>query len=132
MKIRNLPLAAALACGVLPWAAMAQSSASAPTAAASAPLAAKPDRKPLTPQLARESATAPGDLRPEHATVPQINIPFGKTQGAAPKPQSNAPRNSNAASAGGIDDAVARCEAESDAQLRAACRIRLAHEGRTR
>jgi hypothetical protein len=85
----------------------------------------------LTPQQSRESATAPGDLRPEHATVPQINLPFGK-KAALPKQEPKPARGGNAASAAGIGDAVARCEAESDQQIRAACRARLAREGRNR
>jgi hypothetical protein len=85
--------------------------------------------KQLTPQQSRDSATTPGDLRPEHATVPQINIPFGKAPAAAPKPPSAAPRGSNAASDVGIDDAVARCEAETDKSVREVCRARLAREG---
>jgi hypothetical protein len=138
MKMRCLSLAAAAACAALPWGAMAQASAPAPMAAASASPVAKPGPRRLTPQESRDSATAPGDLRPEHAVVPQINIPFGKKQAAPLKPQSNAGRSANAsrsasaASAAGIDDAVARCEAESDKQVRASCRARLARQDRTR
>ena len=131
MKLRCLPLAAALACAALPWGVMAQR-APAPMPAASAAPSAKPDPKQLTPQQSRDSATTPGDLRPEHATVPQINIPFGKTPAAAPKTPSSAPRGSNAASDVGIDDAVARCEAEPDQGVREVCRARLARQGGSR
>jgi hypothetical protein len=105
---------------------MAQASSPVPSFAASAPAAATPSPKQLTPQQSRNSAATPGDLRPEHATVPQINIPLGKTPAAAPTKPSSAPRGGNAASAAGIDDAVARCEAEVDQSVREVCRARLA------
>jgi hypothetical protein len=131
-RLRCLHMAAGLISLVLSSIAVAQASAPEPTVAASAPPAAKPRLNPSTPQDLRERATAPGDLRPAHAAVPQINIPFGKKQAAAAKLPSNAARSSNAASAGGIDDAVARCEAEADRHVRATCRARLAHEDRSR
>ena len=130
LRIRCLHLA--LASVVLPSIAVAQASVPEPTLAATAPLAAKLRLNPSTPQDLRESATAPGDLRPAHAAVPQINIPFGKKQAAAAKLPSSAARSGNAASAGGIDDAVARCEAEVDRHMRATCRARLAREDRSR
>jgi len=132
VKFHCLPLAAALACAALPWGGVAQANAPVPSPAASAPPAAMQGPKQLTPQQSRDSATTPGDLRPEHATVPQINIPFGKAPAAAPKPPSAAPRGSNAASDVGIDDAVARCEAQVDAQARADCRAKLARQGSNR
>jgi hypothetical protein len=133
MKIRCLHLAAALMCAALPWGAMAQASSPVPTSAASAPPAAKSGPKPLTAQQSRDSATMPGDLRPEHPVVPQINIPLGKKEPAPPKPPSKAASGGKAASApGGIDDAVARCEAQVDAQARADCRAKLARQGSNR
>ncbi len=132
MKIRCLPLAAALAAAVLPCAAMAQASAPAPIAAASASPAAKPGPKRLTPEQLRDSATAPGDLRPEHQVRPQISIPLGRAQPAPLKPPSGAVRRATATTTGGIDDAAARCEAESVEQARASCRAALAREDRKR
>lgn len=133
MKVRCLPLAIALACAALPWGALAQAGSPAPTSAASAPPEAKPGPKPLTPQQSRESATMPGDMRPEHPAVPQINVPLGKKEPAPPKPPPKAARGASAASAaGGIDDAVARCEAEADAKARADCHARLARQSRNR
>jgi hypothetical protein len=129
MKLRCLPLVVALACAMLPWGVMAQATAPLPGSAASTSPSATPGPKPLTPQQSRDSATTPGNLRPEHATVPQVNIPLGKTPAAALKTQSTAPRGGNAASEVGIDDAVARCEAEPDRSVREVCRARLAHEG---
>ena len=78
MKIRCLTLAAALALAVSPFAAVAQASARPPNAAASGSSAGKPAQKLLTPAQKRESATAPGDLRPERPVTPQITIPLGK------------------------------------------------------
>jgi len=130
MKIRCLPLAATLAMVALPWSALAQVSAPTWPPAASAPAAAKPGPRQLTPQQSRDSATAPGELRPEHAGVPQINIALGRKPPAVRPPGA---RGSSAASAtGGISDGAARCEAESDDQARADCRARLARQGRMR
>jgi hypothetical protein len=86
----------------------------------------------LTPQQLRESATSPGELRPAHATVPQINVPLGTKPALPVKPQSRTSRRGQAEAADGIDDAVARCEAQLDRQVRADCRNRLAIEGRKR
>ena len=130
MKVRCLPLAVALACA-MPCGVMAQAGAPVSSLAASAPPAAKPGPKQLTLQQSRDSAT-PGNLRPQHATVPQINIPFGRTPAAAPKTQANPPRGAIAASGVGIDDAVARCEAEPDRSVREVCRAQLARQGGNR
>jgi len=86
----------------------------------------------LNPQQLRESATSPGELRPEHAAVPQITVPLGRKPAVPVKPQSTASRRGVAEPADGVDDAVARCEAQSDRQVRADCRARLAIEGRKR
>ncbi len=131
MNIRFLSLIAALACATLPCIAMAQSTTPASGTAAWAPsAAAKPGPKQLSPEQARDSATTPGELRPEHPVVPQINIPLGKQPPVPPKSPASAARSGRAASAGGIDDAVARCEAQVDRQARADCRARLARQGR--
>jgi hypothetical protein len=131
MNNRCWPMATVLACVALPSSAWAQASAP-PSPAASAPVAAKARPPPLTPQQLRESATSPGELRPEHAAVPQINVPLGRKPAVPMKPQSNASRRGEAEPADGIDDAVARCEAQADRQVRADCRARLAIEGRKR
>jgi len=132
MNIRCWPVAILLACVALPSSALARASAPTPSAVASAPVAAKPRPSPLTPQQLRESATSPGELRPEHAAVPQINVPLGRKPAVPVKPQSRASRRGEAKPADGIDDAVARCEAQSDRQVRADCRARMAIEGRKR
>jgi len=80
----------------------------------------------------RESATPPGELRPERAAVPQINVPLGRKPAVPVKPQSKASRRGEAEPADGVDDAVARCEAQSDRQVRADCRARMAIEVRQR
>ena len=130
MKIECLPLAATLVFAVA--AAMAQTDAPAPSAGASAPRAAKPGPRALTPAELRESASSPADDRPEGAVTPQLSIPFGKSAAAPLKPDSRAQRRGAAASSGGIDDSAARCEAQSDAEVRAACRAKLTRAVRTR
>jgi hypothetical protein len=132
VNIRCWPVATVLACMTWSSSVLAQATAPAPSPATSAPVAAKPRPSPLTPQQLRESATSPGELRPEHAPVPQINVPLGRKPAVPVKPQSGASRRGQAEPADGIDDAVARCEAQSDRQVRADCRNRLAIEGRKR
>ena len=130
-RCRCLPLAAALLLAASPLAATAQSSASAPVSAASAASAAKPGPRLLTPGESRDSATPPGDLRPERRVTPQISVPLGKTPPGPVKSESRALRRGKAAS-GVIDDAAARCEAQSDEQARAKCRDTRAREARGR
>jgi hypothetical protein len=125
------PVAAMLAWAALPSGALAQVSAPVQSPVASGP-AATPRPAPLTPQQLRESATSPGELRPEHGAVPQVNVPLGRKPAVPVKPQSKASRRGDAEPADGVDDAVARCEAQSDRQVRAACRARLAIEVRQR
>jgi hypothetical protein len=132
VNTRRWRVAAVLAWAALPSGALAQASVPAQSAAASAPVAAKPRSAPLTPQQLRESATSPGELRPERAPVPQINVPLGRKPAVPVKPQSKASGRGEAEPADGIDDAVARCEAQSDRQVRADCRARMAIEGRKR
>ena len=132
MKFNCLPLAAALTLAVSLFSASAQISAPPPPSAASALPAAKPGPKPLTPTELRDSATPPGDLRPEDRVKPQISIPLGKGPPAPLKLESRAAPRGTAAAPGGIDDASARCEAELDEQVRATCRDKLAHAARGR
>ena len=132
MKTRCLPLAAVLMLAVSPFSAMAQASAPAPISAASTSPAAKPGPRLLTPAESRDSAPPPGNLRPERPVTPQISIPLGKKPPARLKPESRAVPRGNAPSASGIDNAAARCEAQSGEQVRAKCRDRLAREARSR
>jgi hypothetical protein len=104
--------------------ASAQPAASAPSIAASAAPTAKPEKRALSPAELRDSATTPGDLRPERRVTPQLSIPLN--QNSPPKPALvPAPRATNAPS-GGIDDSAARCAALADAQAREACRAKIA------
>ena len=124
MTIRNLALAtalvAALAAGAMPLLAQADEEAEAPMTAASAATLLR------TPEQKRDN-TAPLDLRPEQAAVPQINIPLGRTRPMA-GPAARGASAASAASIGGINDGAARCEAKASAMERAACRSQLAHE----
>ena len=139
MKAHPLTLAAALAIALAltPWASRAQVSETAPPAgAASAAPASKTGPRLLTPAESRDRANEVGDLRPERPVMPQISIPFGKGT-AAPVPKSDKlpPRRSPPAApaaAGGVDEAVARCEAQVSDAVRAQCRAKLAVEERAR
>lgn len=125
--MKTLPLAAALTLAAWLISAVAQNAIAPPMPGASAPTTVKPAPRPLSPTELRESATPPGDLRPEDPVRPQISIPFGKKPALAPEPRAQRRIGSaSAAAAGGIDDASARCEAEVDTQARLACRSKLA------
>jgi hypothetical protein len=124
--------ALAAAAAAAAWAsAEAQTDAKPAPAAASAPLAAKAGPKRLTPTELRDSATMPGDLRPEDRVTNQIVIPLRKGAGPRKAPVSSARRPAAAAS-GGIDDSAARCEAEASGQASETCRAARAGPARTR
>lgn len=127
MNTRCLPLAAALTLAVSVFSAAAQPASAPALPSASAP-ASKPAPHPLSPSELRESATPPGDLRPENPVKPQINIPLGKkpVPALAPEPRAQRRIGSASAAAGGINDASARCEAEVGDAARVACRKKLA------
>jgi hypothetical protein len=84
-----------------------------------------------TPDELRDSASTPGDLRPEERVTPQIVIPLRKTV-PPPKAPRAAARRGTAASSAGIDDLAARCEAQASAAAREKCRASLAHKGEAR
>jgi hypothetical protein len=122
MMNRRLPQ---LACALLAawmFSAMAQTVPAPANAAASAPRAAKPGPRLQTPLELREGATAPGDLRPDERVTPQIVIPLRKDAPPPTKAERAAARRGTAASAsGGIDDSVARCEAQASKPAREKC-----------
>lgn len=122
MSLARSSLALVLSCA-LPLAAGLVSAQTG--AAASAPAAATPASGPRlpTPAESRERAQPVDEAQPAGKAMPQISLPLGK---APPAPLLPSRRRNAASAARGIDDAAARCEAEADAQQRAACRDRLA------
>ena len=122
---------AAAAVAAAPTSAMAQTDAKPATAAASAPRAAKAGPKRLTPIELRDSATMPGDLRPQDRVTTQIVIPLRRGAAQTKAPVGSARRPAAAAS-GGIDDSAARCEAEASGPGRESCRNARAGQARTR
>ncbi|MEQ1684491.1 MAG: hypothetical protein ABL916_12645 [Burkholderiaceae bacterium] len=125
--MKTLPLAAALTLAAWLISAVAQTATAPPLPSASAPTPGKPVPRPLSPTELRESASPPGDLRPVDPVKPQISIPLGKkpVPALAPEPRAQRRIGSASAAAGGIDDASARCEAETGNAARAACRTKL-------
>jgi|GEM_PF-1150863 len=134
----RVALAVALVAGLPSVAALAQSSAPVPAlpdltaAAASAPAAAS-TASATGPRLRSAAETgnravAPGDLHPERPVSPQISIPFGKKPAPPTKGEERIVGRGNAP--GGMDDAAARCESQTDEQMRAACRARLEREAK--
>jgi hypothetical protein len=128
----RLNFVVAMAFAVLPLAAAAQASAPSPEPAASAPVPVrtKPGPRLLTPIESRDSATQPGDVRPERPVTPQISIPLGKTPAPARTPDPIGAKPNRSSASAGVEDAVARCEAQVGEQVRAKCRDRLARESR--
>ena len=109
---------------LMPLHALAQASASAgPAPVASAAKTVKSAPRLLTPTEKRETATLPGELRPEGPATPQLSIPLGNTTAKPNSPTATRGKND---STGGVNDAVARCHAEADEAARAKCRDRLA------
>ena len=83
--------------------------------AASAPVQAKRQTRPLTSAEKLESAAPPGELRPERTITPQITIPLSKTP-----PDST--RSQGRPSGSQVDDSAGRCAAIADENQRAMCR----------
>ena len=133
MKLRCLPLVAAMALLVTHFAASAQMAAAPPAPAASlAPVSkstklAKPKPRMLTPADRRDSIAPSDESRPEGTVTPQVKIPLGPKPPAAPlklTPSKSAIRSNKSS---GVNDSAARCGAISDEAGRAACRERLTH-----
>lgn len=122
-----------LALAACPLAAVSQ--ASAPEAITETPVrpAGKPGPRLLTPTEKRDSASPPGDLRPERRVTPQISVPLGRTPPPPGATDARSGRRAAPGSAGGgIDDAATRCESLRGEQVRAKCRDQQARAGRTR
>lgn len=108
--------------------ATAQTQPSQPAPLAPGSAETKPGPRLMSPEALRDSATAPGSLRPERPALPQVSVPVGVPP---PEPTASSPGvlpPNPAASAGGLSDAVARCEAKTSALERRQCRRHLAHQ----
>jgi hypothetical protein len=101
--------------------APAGAAASTPSAAASSAKTAKALRRPLTPEEMRDSASFPGDLRPDGPPTPQIKVPLGRKPPPPSDAVASAARRDAAVSPSKIDDRVARCKGQPTAEQRAAC-----------
>lgn len=86
----------------------------------------------LSPAETRDSASMPGEFRPEQAAKPQITIPLGNTPPAAAPAASSSGLRAQPGTKAGINDAVARCEAMVDEAQRARCRAGLAKQAPSR
>jgi hypothetical protein len=100
-------------------------------AASAPPVVSKSKSRAMTPAESRDSATVPGDVRPEDPVVPQIRIPLGRTPPVASHTPAQTRRHEQAAATGGIDDAVARCKAAEAPAARDACLARARRAGKT-
>lgn len=131
MTVRWLPMFTTAAIGIATVSALAQAVAPAASAPASAPLASKPGPRLQTATDLRDSASTPGDLRPEELVTPQIVIPLRQSVPAAKVPRA-ATRQAAPASSTRIDDSVARCEAQASEAARRTCLAGLAPKGAKR
>lgn len=126
MKIRCLPLSAALALAVSALAASAETRPPVPAANASAPTVVKSGPRLVSPVEMNQNASPPGELRPENPVTPQIVIPLRNQSAVQPLPDKRALKAAKSTPTGGVNDAAARCEALTDAAARAACRNKVA------
>jgi hypothetical protein len=120
---------------VSPLPVHAQASAPPETAPSSVAPAGRTGPRLLSPSEMRDRTTQPGDIRPERPVERQINIPIGRKPPPQPKTEARAiearnARRTPAASAAGVDDAAARCEAEVDDAVRSICRDKRAKMGK--
>ncbi len=92
-----------------------------PASAASATVSRELSPPRRTESELRQEAAEPGELRPEHAVIPQIVIPVGRRLPVEPKPSPANARPGKASASGSIDDAAARCRAQVSQQARALC-----------
>lgn len=114
----TLPASAAAPAASAP--AASAPAASAPAAVPSvAPPQTRPEKRPATPEEKRDSATEPGELRPESRVIPQLEVPL-KPSGPG-KATYVAPQRGQPAQHGGVDDSAARCNAIADAAARKEC-----------
>jgi len=124
-------------CGAAVTSAQAQAPARVPAPLAAPPASAPPvisKSKPraMTPAEKRDSASVPGDVRPEDPVVPQISIPLGKTPPAPSLSKAQQQRHEKTSAMGGVDDSVARCKAAATPGERDACLTRLGRPDRAR
>ncbi|MFM9917653.1 MAG: hypothetical protein ACKVOX_17775 [Rhizobacter sp.] len=122
MKLPCLSPTVALVLILSALTATAETRAPAPAARASAPAAVTPGPRLMSPAEMNQNASPPGELRPENAVTPQIVIPLRNQRAVQPKPEKRNLKGVKPATAGGVNDAAARCEALPDAAARAACR----------
>jgi len=124
MTFHHMPLAATLLIATFSQAAWSQGSVQPAAPVASAAATTRPGPRVVTTTEQRENSATPGAVRPDPKVAPQVNIPLVNTPVSARKPPLTS-RSGNTAPTGGIDDTAARCEAESNAQLREQCRNKL-------
>ena len=105
--------------------AMAAPEVPAPATAASTLAAGKQAARKPSAAEARDKASEPGELRPEHPVIAQIKLPLGRTPPPPVESAAQLARHRKSAAAGGIDDAPARCQAQASPLLREACLRRL-------
>jgi hypothetical protein len=138
MKIPCLPVTFAIVMALLPLASeAAEAGAVAPVAVASAAPSAKPSPRLSSPTDPLDNPLSSGGLpsggmRPSGDTTPQLTIPLGKNPPPPLKTESRAVQRDKAGSRGGINDSVARCEAQSTAEARAKCREKAARDAASR
>jgi hypothetical protein len=127
MEIHRLLALGCLSCaaGIVAAAPVAPQTAASAASSASAPTTSKRVKRPLTAQELRESATFPGDMRPQDMPPPQVSVPLGRKP-PPPSPAEAQEAAQDAGMPGKIDDRVARCKAQADPKQRAACTSALA------
>jgi len=86
----------------------------------------EPGPRLLSPSEQRDSATAPGDMRPERPVTPQISVPLARKP-AAPPPD---PTRAGAAAEDDPVTGLARCATLKGEQVRQQCKDKEARRSR--
>lgn len=95
--------------------------ASAPVPSGVVPSPSKLGPRLMTPEQKRDTAGVGSDLTPERQVNPQVSIPFGKAPPPSAAEARAARRGTPLSATGGVNDAVASCEAQVNTAARSAC-----------
>jgi len=89
------------------------------------PTRAKRPQRLRSPAELGRAATDPNQLQNEVVVRPQVSVPLGRRPPGPTPAEQRTVQAEGRANRGGVDDAAARCESETDAPSRASCKAAL-------
>lgn len=89
------------------------------------PTRAKRPQRLRSPAELGRAATDPNQLQNEVVVRPQVSVPLGRQPPGPTPAEQRTVQAEGRANRGGVDDAAARCESETDAPSRASCKAAL-------